>query len=178
MSRQVFPALAVIALALAFSTAPAYATGSTPSAKCSTPVHHQFDFWIGDWDTFDHDAPDKPSVARNHVDAILDGCVLREDYNQFDGLHGQSFTIYDATRKLWHQSWVTNRGELLVLEGSMQDRRIVLNGIDHGDSDAMIQVGWEPQGDGVREIALKSHDRGKHWQPLFDIVFRPHARGS
>jgi hypothetical protein len=153
---------------------PHHAMAAAAPSHCRAPVYHQLDFWIGDWDTFDSDAPNKPSVARNHVDAILDGCVLREDYDQFDGHHGQSFTIYDASRKLWHQSWVTNRGELLVLEGTFQGKRIVLNGIDHDHNDARIQVSWEPQGDGVREITTSSHDDGKSWQPLFDILFRPH----
>jgi hypothetical protein len=33
---------------------------------------------------------------------------------------------------------------------------------------------WEKQEDGVREVTRKSHDGGKNWQPLFDILFRPH----
>jgi hypothetical protein len=95
-------------------------------------------------------------------------------YEQTDGLTGESFTIYDADRHLWHQSWVTNHGQLLVLKGTLQGAGIVLDGIDHGDHDAKVRVSWEKQGDGVREIARKSHDGGKSWQPLFDIVFRPH----
>jgi hypothetical protein len=150
-------------------------TSAAPTPPhCQGPNYRQFDFWIGDWDTFDSDAPNKPSVARNHVDAILGGCALREVYEQNDGLVGQSFTIYDADRHLWHQSWVTNHGQLLVLEGTMQGRRIVLDGIDHSDHDARVRASWEKQADGVREIARKSHDGGKSWQPLFDIVFRPH----
>ncbi|MEP6940248.1 MAG: hypothetical protein ABI846_10820, partial [Rudaea sp.] len=65
---------------------------AVPSTKCNAAEFRQFDFWIGDWDSFDIDnGKESPrSVARNHVDSILDGCVLREDYDQFDGLHGQS----------------------------------------------------------------------------------------
>lgn len=144
------------------------------NAHCQGPTYRQFDFWIGDWDTFDSDAPGKPSVARNHVDAVLDGCALHELYQQTDGLTGESFTIYDANRQLWHQSWVTNHGQLLVLEGTLHGKRIVLDGVDHSDHDARLRVSWERQGDGVREIAHKSHDGGKRWQPLFDILFRPH----
>ena len=157
---------------LAFAAPAAHA--ATAPTRCTAPVYHAFDFWLGDWDTFDSDAPGKPSVARNHVDSILDGCVLREDYDQNDGHHGQSFTIYDANRQLWHQSWVTNRGELLVLEGRVQGKRIVLSGIDHAHHDAQVRASWEPVADGVREIALSSNDGGKSWQPMFDIVFRKH----
>lgn len=169
--------LSALVAGTATATLPHRAVAATPAtspAHCQTPVYRQFDFWIGDWDTFDSDAPGKPSLARNHVDSILGGCVLREVYGQTDGLVGQSFTVYDADRHLWHQSWVTNRGQLLVLEGTLQGNRIVLDGIDHGHRDAMIRVSWEPQADGVREIAGRSSDGGKSWQPLFDILFRPH----
>lgn len=105
------------------------AAQSQKRAACVAPEYRQFDFWLGDWDTFELNAPDK-SIARNHVDGILDGCALREVYEQTDGLTGQSFTIYDATRKVWHQSWVTNRGQLLTIEGVLQNDRMVLVGDD------------------------------------------------
>jgi hypothetical protein len=173
MTKLFLAALVVINIALVLSNLPVQAASRSSSGACSAKVYRSFDFWIGDWDTFDTDAPNKPSVARNHVDAILDGCVLREDYDQFDGHHGQSFTIYDASCKVWHQSWVTNRGELLVMEGTQQGRQIVLSGIDTRRH-VLMRVSWEPQGDGVREIATQSSDKGEHWQPVFDIVFRPH----
>lgn len=167
-------ALFAIIVGSTFAGLPHKAVAATRPASCQAPVYRQFDFWIGDWDTFDIGALNKPPVARNHVDAILGGCVLREVYEQSDGLVGQSFTIYDTDRHLWHQSWVTNHGQLLVLEGAQEGGRIVLNGVDHGDKGAMVRVSWEPQANGVHEIASKSHDGGRSWQPLFDILFRPH----
>jgi len=100
-----------------------------PKAKaCSAPEYRQVDFWVGDWDVFDVDNP-STVVARTRVDLILDGCVLREDYQGLDGPQGQSFTSYDASRKIWHQSWVTNRGESLTIEGgATKDDAIVLSG--------------------------------------------------
>jgi hypothetical protein len=157
-------------------------TATASSAKpthCAATEYRQFDFWLGDWDTFEVNAPDK-NVARNHVDKILDGCVIREVYEQNDGMVGQSFTIYDAARKVWHQSWVTNRGQLLVIEGGMQGERMILTGIDRmtdGKSRQLRGI-WFRVPDGVRETAETSTDGGKTWQPLFDIVFRPHKVGK
>lgn len=153
------------------------AAGAADSAKpCGDPEHRKFDFWVGDWDTFDLPlTPTSKSIARNRVDAILGGCVIREDYDQFDGHHGQSFTVYDARRGVWHQSWVTNRGELLVLEGARQGDRIVLEGDDVGPrGKRRVRTSWQPQGNDVREIATTSVDGGKSWTPLFDILFRRH----
>jgi len=145
------------------------------SAKCGSSEFRQFDFWAGDWDTYDLDAPDK-IVARNRVEVILDGCALREVYDQSDGLHGESLNIWDPARKVWHQTWVTNRGQLLVLEGGMRGDRMILEG-SQATADGhpgRLRAIWQPRKDGVRETAEISTDGGKTWKPLFDIVFRRH----
>jgi ketosteroid isomerase-like protein len=119
-------------------------------------------------------------VARAQVDVILGGCALRESYQQTDGLVGQSFTTYDARRKLWHQTWVTNRGQLLTIEGRFQGERLTLQGQQwnaHGQPTTVRAV-WEPEAGGVREIAHTSSDGGKSWQPLFDVFFRHHENGA
>jgi ketosteroid isomerase-like protein len=139
-------------------------------ASCAAPDYRQFDFWAGDWEVFDIGS--RAKVAHARVDLILDGCVLREDYQGADGHKGQSFTIYDATRKVWHQSWVTNRGELLIIEGKIEDGEMVLSGEDHAKS-VLVRGTWKPMNGNVREIAATSTDGGKTWKPWFDLVFRP-----
>jgi hypothetical protein len=150
------------------------AAQSSQPAACSAPEYHQFDFWAGDWDSFDFGSPTKN--ARIRVDRILDGCVLREDYQGADGHQGQSFSIYDASRKVWHQTWVTNRGELLIIEGKFESGEMVLSGSDLTPTGQHRQVRgtWKPADGGVRETAVVSTDAGKTWQPWFDLIFRPH----
>ena len=145
------------------------------SSVCSAPAYRQFDFFVGDWDTYDVQAQDKV-VARNTVKVILDGCVIHEDYRQNDGLHGESYSLYDAARKVWHQSWVTNRGDLLLLDGGVQDGRMIFKGVERksGKPDALVRAAWYKQGDGVRETAEQSLDGGKTWKTEFDILFKPH----
>ena len=145
------------------------------TSACGAPAYRQFDFFVGDWDTFDAQAPDK-LVARNTVKVILNGCVVHEDYRQHDGLHGESYSLYDAARNVWHQSWVTNRGELLLLDGGMQGDRMVFKGVERkvGKPDALVRAVWYRQGDGVRETAERSLDGGKTWKTEFDILFKPH----
>jgi len=60
------------------------------------------------------------------------GCVLRVVYQQTNGLVGESFSLYDASRGRWHQSWFTNRGSLLLLDGGLEGDRMVLTGRKHG----------------------------------------------
>ena len=145
------------------------------SSKCVSPEYRQLDFWVGDWDAFDSGG--STPVARTRVDVLLGGCVLHEVYDGADGHRGESFTIYDSSRKVWHQSWVTNRGELLVIEGSARNGEIVLSGKDlsRTGTERQVQGTWKPVPGGVRESAAISTDDGKTWNSWFDLVFRPHV---
>lgn len=115
-------------------------------------------------------------MARARVDVILGGCALRELYEQTDGLVGESFSIYDASRKKWHQTWVTNRGQLLQIDGQFEGNRLTLQGPQAKAAGGFETVRgvWSPEGDGVRETAQISSDGGATWRPLFDIRFRRH----
>lgn len=139
---------------------------------CSAPAYHQFDFWIGDWSVFEINTTSVAAYVR--VKPILDGCVLHEQYEGVDGHKGESFSIYDDTRKIWHQSWVTNRGELLTIEGQMKNAEMVLSGADRtpDGKERLVRGVWKPINLGVRETAERSTDGGKTWTPWFDLVFR------
>ena len=113
----------------------------TAAAQCRSPEYRQFDFWVGDWDAYDLPNTAK-AVARIQVSSIMDGCALREVYVQKDGLNGESFSLWDASRGRWHQSWVTNRGALLLLERRLEGERMVLTAPE-----------WKPNGLPVASIA-------------------------
>jgi hypothetical protein len=142
-------------------------------ASCDAPEYRQFDFWVGDWDGFEGGGT---PVARLKVDKLLEGCVVHERYEGTDGHKGESFSIYDASRKVWHQSWVTNRGELLVIEGTFHDGKMVLGGADRtaDGRERRVRGTWKVEDEAVRETAVTSVDGGKTWQAWFDLVFRPH----
>jgi hypothetical protein len=178
-SRSSHSAGIAVAL-LAFAAEPPCACGcglATPAAPCTAPEFRQFDFWIGDWDTFDVAEPTKV-VARNHVTPMLGGCALREVYQQTDGLVGESFSTYDASRGRWHQSWVTNRGMLLLLDGGLDGDRMTLTATEKSSegTTSLLRGVWRREGAAVRETAERSTDGGKTWTPVFDIVFRKHGR--
>jgi hypothetical protein len=125
--KQVIFSSIVLGLAMQVAAGnPIVANESLEPAPCSAPEFHQFDFWIGDWDVFDTGG--STPVAHVLVDRVVDGCALREQYSGSDGHKGQSFSIYDASRKVWHQTWVTNRGELLLIEGHFESGEMVMSG--------------------------------------------------
>ena len=108
---------------------------------------------------------------------MLGGCALREVYEQSDGLVAESFSAYSAARGLWHHSWVTNRGTLLLLDGRLEGGRMVLSGTNRTSVgvSSVVRAEWWLEGKNVREKAERSADAGKTWTPMFDMVFRPHG---
>jgi len=170
--------LALFATIKGYAVADRYTQQFGKPTFCSDPEYRQFDFWLGDWDVFE--AGKVTVVARTRVDHILDGCVLHEDYESTNGLKGQSFSLYDASRGIWHQSWATNRGRLLTVEGRIEDGKMVLAGAERAADGAerLVRGTWEPINGGVRETAVTSLDAGKTWEPWFDLVFRPHSSGD
>lgn len=175
------PPIAFILMTFALTSILPKSVNATPVMTpnyCSAPEYRQFDFWLGDWDTYriKDEKVSTTSVARNHVTSILGGCALHEVYTRNDGYAGESFTIYDASRHVWHQSWVSNQGELNVVEGTREGNRIVLTGnVTDAQGVQQQRVTWEPVKDGVREVCVGSRDGGKTWTVLFDILFRHHA---
>jgi hypothetical protein len=170
-------ALTVLSVAAALVLPAARARGAAPPAPapCDTPEHHQLDFFLGDWDTFDVDAP-ATLAARNQVTPMVGGCALREVYEGENGLRGESFSTYDAGRGVWHQSWVTNRGQLLLLDGKREGARMEFTAHEAtAAGEVLWRAAWWQEGAAVRERAERSTDGGKTWKVAFDIVFRKHA---
>lgn len=154
---------------------PAAAAPAFPNCT-GAAEYHQLDFWIGDWDTFETDTPNAPSEARARVAPIAQGCAIHELYEQSDGLIGDSILSYDPVRKQWQQTWVTNRGAIMVITGSFKDGALTLEGESHLKDGATVlqRITWKAHEQGVREFAVMSKDRGKTWSPAFDVLFRKH----
>jgi hypothetical protein len=167
--------LALVSLGIALID-PAVSAPATPtpgSPQCSATEYHQLDFWIGDWNTFDTDVSGGPSIARARIDPIAQGCAIHELYEQTDGLIGDSILSYDPMRKQWQQTWVTNRGSIMVLWGTFEDGALVLEGEAHlrDGTSVMQRITWKAKDKGVRESAVLSKDGGKTWTPAFDVLF-------
>lgn len=141
------------------------------SPQCSAPEYHQFDFWLGDWDAYDADSP-KEAAAHVRVEPILYGCSLHEIYDGANGLHGESFSIYDESRKLWHQTWVTNHGQLLIVEGTFSAGTMTLRGTDNARH-ANVVATWKQENSAVRETAYFTDENGKSKRPWFDMICVP-----
>src|SRR5205807_2067699 len=76
---------------------------------------------------------------------------------------------------IWNQTWVSNRGQHLVISGRLEKGEMWLGTArsEKGTTDSVKGV-WKPVGGAVRETAWKSTDGGKTWVPWFDLMFLPH----
>jgi ketosteroid isomerase-like protein len=170
-------AFAIFCCMVPWAICTASAQASSPMA-CTGAEYKQFDFWVGDWDVVE--AESGAAAAHVRVERILNGCVLLEEYQDPGGLQGRSFTIYDAPRKLWHQSWVTNRGQFLAIEGRLSGDEMVLSGkfLSPERKETLVRGTWKPVNEGVRETAVTSTDGGKTWKTWFDLLFRRKGASS
>ncbi len=152
----------------------------TRPPPCLGPEFRQFDFWVGDWEVR---RPDDTLAGFNTIRRILGGCVLHERYTTPGGYQGQSLNLFDASRGVWHQSWVDSAGTLLLLEGGLEGDAMVLRGETRGPGGSALQrISWslvEGDPDRVRQLWTTSVDGGKSWQTTFDgLYLRKSADGG
>ncbi len=161
MSRRI-TALLAAALFVPWFTAPAPAqSAASTSVPCSALEYRQFDFWVGEWDVT---TPDGKPSGRNGVTRPLGACVIQEHWKGAGGMNGESYNIYDRTTQRWHQSWVNDHGNLLLLEGSLVDGNMMLQGPDRmvQGKPSTDRITWKPKGpDEAHQIWEVSADAGK-----------------
>lgn len=138
---------------------------------CSAPEHRQFDFWVGTWEV----SANGQKAGDNTIRTAMGGCVLHESYTSVSGYVGESFNIYDASRGVWHQSWVDNTGLLLSLEGRFEDGKMVMQGATTGADGSVSQqrITWsivDGDADKVRQHWETRTDGGE-WTTAFDGLY-------
>ena len=153
---------------------PAVSLATAQAAQCPDPEFRQFDFWLGDWDTYESDRSVPTSIARTRITPIAAGCAIHELYEQTDGLIGDSILSFDPVRKVWQQTWVDNRGTLIVISGAFKDGAVTMEGEMRLRSGKMIlqRISWKREDHGVREFSVRSMDGGTTWEPFFDVLFK------
>lgn len=161
----------VTVLACIVALIPMAAESQQPTA-CSASPYRQFDFWLGDWEVKNEQGT---VVGTNTIRKILNGCVLHEQWRAADGGSGQSHNIYNLQTGKWHQSWVDDNGQLLLLDGGLDDQgRMVLRGetVSEGDATVIDEISWEQvEGGRVRQIWRKSTDGGVNWRVVFNGLY-------
>jgi hypothetical protein len=133
------------------------------------PPAREFDFWVGSWQVSDPQSGQPLGLSQ--VDSILGGRVLHEHWWGADGYRGESFNVFDRDRRCWHQSWVSDNGTLLLLDGGMQDGTMLLEGV--APDGARQRIRWRREGYGdVLQHWESSSDAGHTWVDRFRGLYR------
>ncbi len=168
---------AVLAGLLAMSGAMSPATVPAPCA--ARPESRQFDFWLGEWDVYD---PRGTLVGTSHVESILDGCVIQENWTGRPSGEGKSWNYYDPADRQWHQFWMDASGASPArLAGSFTGGAMRLEGSARqpapGGVPATTRLTFFPRApDRVRQLWERSVDGGASWTVVFDGDYRRRAR--
>lgn len=149
---------------------PAYAQ----QAPCNDPAYRQFDFWLGKWEVF---RPDGKVAGSNRIEKEYSGCVLHERYATPGKYSGESLNTYDPSRKVWHQTWVDNSGMLLLLEGQLNGKSMILEGktLDIAGKETKHRITWTPNADGTVRQLWESTDAKGAWIVAFDGLYKRQA---
>jgi hypothetical protein len=144
------------------------------SCPCCGGEYRQFDFWLGDWNTYNANGR---LVGTNNIVLLQDSCIVQENWesNGFP-YSGTSYNFYDADKAEWVQVWVDNQGGSLQLYGGLENGSMVLQskaGPVSEDSIELNRITWTPNEDGtVRQHWETTKDNGETWTTLFDGLYR------
>jgi hypothetical protein len=185
-TRERFPLVillgcVLVAAGVSQSTAQTALAHSAAAGPCDDAAHHQFDFWLGEWQVFD--ATTSKLVAFDRIESQLNGCAivqhltwLTDQFRRPDlgyRLSGMSVNVEHDGR--WTTLWVDNTyGGGLIVEGSMQkDGSIVLT-TPTPRAGKYTRGIWRHNADGtVRNVGYMSDDGKTNWRQYFDFLYRP-----
>jgi hypothetical protein len=142
---------------------------------CASPVHRQFDFWLGTWDVV---GANGRFAGVNRIELVDGGCALYESWSSGGGGYtGRSLNSVGGDGR-WRQTWVDSSGLRLELAGGLVDGKMVLEGetpsTTAGAPPVKNRITWSPQAEGrVRQHWETSADAGKTWTTAFDGTYHP-----
>jgi dihydroorotase/N-acyl-D-amino-acid deacylase len=163
-------------------TAVSLFTTSALSAQrpCADDASRHFDFWSGRWMVR---AASGALAGHNTIRPLLGECALEEHYTTPSGYEGKSLNVFDASRGVWHQTWVDNGGLLLRLEGGYDGENMVMEGETVGADGAVTlnRITWsrvDGDPDVVRQLWETSTDGGRTWTAGFDGRYIRQSSGA
>jgi len=178
--RAAAAAVALGVFGAAMSAQGAALEQSTAPSTCDTPQHHQFDFWVGDWQVFD--AHTNQLVGFDRVEKHSEGCIIQQNLTLITDLYrrpgvkyrlaGISVNRFDG--ETWLEMWADNQWGAIVLRG-MPDANgsmVLISAIPSRNRD--VKLVWEKRPDGtVRILQYVAPAGSGKWEQYGDLIYRP-----
>jgi hypothetical protein len=134
----------------------------------------ELEFWLGSWE-----ATWEGGHGTNRLTRVLDGRVIHERFEEAPGdpdgtLIGESWSVFDASRALWRQTWVDNQGGYLDLVGERVDGCFAFarSALELGPDVRQRMVFRDVDADGFRWTWELSRDGGHMWAVRWEIAYR------
>ncbi len=142
-------------------------------------ITNKFDFWVGSWQVHWINKDGTTAYGTNDIEKILDGKVIRENFKATDagpmsGFEGKSFSVYNAQRQEWRQTWVDNQGGYITFTGEFDgDKRIFETTTVERDGKQLANrmVFYEIKADSFTWDWMRTDDGGKTWSLLWRIYY-------
>lgn len=139
---------------------------------CEEKIHHDFDFWIGDWDVYDLKGE---KAGENSITREEYGCLLVEHWTDNSGVTGQSYNFYDNASQKWRQVWVS-AGATIDYAGGLNDKgEMVLEGTIgyRNGKTAPFRGVWTKLSNGdVRQHFEQYDAEEKSWKEWFTGIYK------
>lgn len=168
-----------VALSLIAISGPAVADDTPPCR--ATSEAKALDFWVGDFDVV-LNTEERPAAGANHIERVLGGCAIIENWTGASGYQGKSLFTFDARANTWSQVWVTGDTskpwglKVKHMTGIAEDGSVFFQSTQTtGDGGSYLdRTTLTPMADGVfRQLIEISRDGGETWQATFDALYLP-----
>ncbi|MCM8556735.1 hypothetical protein [Sphingomicrobium sediminis] len=149
---------------------------SPPPPPCASEAHAQLDYWVGEWDVFPTNDPDR-KVADSVIEKLYDGCAVRENWMPLGRTGGGSLnSLRDDGR--WHQRWIGSSGETVDFVGGPDaEGNMVMTGwwanYAGPGQHRFVRMTYFRNADGsVRQLGEISSDHGMTYTTGYDLTYR------
>jgi hypothetical protein len=132
-----------------------------PSASCSGPAAHEFDFWLGHWNLV------VPSGVAGTNDITRHDCVLEEEFHEVSGTIGRSVSFLSALDGRWYQTYRDSRGNGVRLGGGREGDAMLLYAEGSGGSARSALRPLDPDRVRFSQETLS----GATWRASFDSTY-------
>lgn len=137
-----------------------------------------FDFWLGTWELTWEDADGTEGQGINHIERILDGKVIKENFETLSGSNkgfiGKSYSVYNPRTNEWKQTWVDNSSGYLDFTGEFEDDKRIFKrkGVNkQGEEILQRMVFYDITQNSLTWDWEISEDDGESWQLRWRIFY-------